>query len=90
MKVKIVRSELFDIEINGLIHKGFTKVDTWSGLANYRNKDGEIIATDSFVDGLFSWLMSPHKDGVASEEIVAIMASPVFQEVSNEQTNKKD
>lgn len=90
MKAKITKSELYDIEINGLIHKGFTKVDTWSGLAKYRNNVGEIIATDSFVDGLFSWMLSPHKGEVNQDEINIIMASPVFQEVINEQTNQKD
>lgn len=90
MKVKITKSELYDIEINNLVHKGFTKVDVWSGLAKYRNKDGEIIATDSFIDGLFSWMMAPHKGEVNQDEITIIMASPCFQELSNEQTNKKD
>ena len=91
MKAVITKSELYDIEINDVIYKGFTKVDTWSGLAKYRNKDGEVIATDSFVDGLFSWMMAPHKGDVNSDEISIIMASPCFH-IGNEdeQTNKKD
>ena len=80
MKAKITKSELFDIEINGFTHKGFTKVDTWSGLAKYKNKDGEVIATDSFVDGLFNWMLAPHKGIVNTDETFSIiMASPFFQ-----------
>lgn len=81
MKAEITRSELFDIKISGLTHKGFTKVDTWSGMAKYRNKDGEVIATDSFIEGMFSWMMAPHKGKVNSDEITIIMASPCFQEL---------
>ena len=87
MKVKITKSELYDIEINGLIHKGFTKVDTWSGLAKYRNKDGEVIATDSFIDGMFDWMLAPHKGKVTSDEINIVMLSPCFQEATVNENN---
>lgn len=75
MKASITRSESFDIEILGVLHKGFTKKDEWNGLVLYENNDGKVIATNEFEDDTFAFLMTKKED---QGEAVIIKASPFF------------
>ena len=75
MKVKITKSECFDIEINGVVYCDFKIKEEWNGLVLYQNKEGEVIATNEFEDDIFGFLMTkPKTEG----EAVIIKASPCF------------
>ncbi len=80
MKAKIQKVELFNIEINGVTHKGFEKIESWRGLACYKNKDGEIIATEYPGDNPIDWVfdMIGGKPTNEDQEVVIISASPCF------------
>ncbi len=75
MKAKITKSAMFDIEIDGTMHHGFTVVSEWNGLVEYENKDGKVIATNEFEEDAFAFLMAK-KDDIG--ETVIIKAAPFF------------
>ena len=78
MKAKIQKVELFNIEINGVTHKGFEKIESWRGLACYKNKDGQIIANDFGDKTPFDWILFPGDKKAEPQEIIIITASPCF------------
>ena len=82
MKAKISKSEIYDIEIRGVIHQGFRKVDTWNGLAKYQKEGQTIIAIDDkeLFGGMFGELFGgANKDN----ELEIVMASPSLLENNN-------
>jgi hypothetical protein len=57
------------------VHCGFEVKSEWNGLVEYENKDGKVIATNEFEDGVFAFLMTkPETEG----EAVIIKAAPFF------------
>lgn len=80
MKAKIQKVEMFNIEINGVTHEGFTKTETWKGMACYKNKDGEIVGSNFGGRAPFDWIF--HQIDVDKkdepEEFIIISASPHF------------
>lgn len=72
---KITKTEVFDIEIKGVVHEGFKKKDSWNGLACYENKYGKIIAAENFKLDIFSFM---NYDNINEEDIKIVAGSPCF------------
>ena len=87
MNIKITQVNAYEIEIDGVVHKGFEKKGEIEGLASFKNQSGQLVVVAKEPEDFFDVIFGGNNK---SDEFQAVKMSPSLMpsKDKNESVNK--